>query len=134
MDIKINYCSVWNYEPRAAGLADAIKKEIGISSELIPGSNGVYDVIMDEKIIFSKNQTKRFPDNDEIIALIQNPDTKQWLKTKKGYLFWKQPFLEKEKKMKKLIFVMWTINKAIDVPTSFLITIKSLTFRFYLIF
>jgi len=49
---------------------------MGISSELIPGSNGVYDVIMDEKIIFSKHQTKRFPDNDEIITLIQNPDTK----------------------------------------------------------
>jgi hypothetical protein len=31
---------------------------------------------MDEKIIFSKHQAKRFPDNDEIIALIQNPDTK----------------------------------------------------------
>jgi len=134
MDIKINYCSVWNYEPRAAGLADAIKKEMGISSELIPGSNGVYDVIMDEKIIFSKHQTKRFPDNDEIITLIQNPDTKTWLKTKKGCLFWKQPFLEKEKKMKKLIFVMWTINKAIDVPASFLLTIKSINFRFYLIF
>ncbi|MBT3387142.1 MAG: hypothetical protein HN417_04340 [Desulfobacula sp.] len=57
-------------------MADALKKEIGISSELIPGSNGVYDVIMDEKIIFSKHQAKRFPDNDEIIALIQNPDTK----------------------------------------------------------
>ena len=138
MDIKINYCSVWNYEPRAAGLADALKKEIGISSELIPGSNGVYDVIMDEKIIYSKNRTKRFPDNDEIIALIQNLDTKPWLKamikTKKGCLFWKQPFLKKEKKMKKLIFAMWTINKAIGMPTSFFITIKSLSFRIYLVF
>ena len=33
-------------------------------------------------------------------------------KTKKGCLFWKQPFLEKEKKMKKLIFVMLIINKS----------------------
>jgi len=72
MDIKINYCSVWNYEPRAAGLADIIKKEFGISPELIPGSNGVYEVIVDGKIVFSKYQTKKFPKNDEIIALIQN--------------------------------------------------------------
>ena len=72
MDIKINYCSVWNYEPRAAGLADIIKKEFGISPELIPGSNGVYEVIVDGKIVFSKSQTKRFLENDEIIALIQN--------------------------------------------------------------
>ncbi|MBL6995672.1 MAG: Rdx family protein [Desulfobacula sp.] len=45
---------------------------MGISPELIPGSNGVYEVIVDGKIVFSKYQTKRFPDNDEIIALIQN--------------------------------------------------------------
>lgn len=71
MDIKINYCTVWNYEPRAAGLADRIKKEFGINPELIPGSNGIYDIIVDEKTIFSKHQTKRFPDNDEIIKLIK---------------------------------------------------------------
>jgi selT/selW/selH-like putative selenoprotein len=44
---------------------------LGISPELIAGSNGVYDVILDEKLIFSKHQTKRFPDNDEIIKLIK---------------------------------------------------------------
>lgn len=71
MDIKINYCAVWNYEPRAAGLADIIKKEFGITPKLIPGSKGIYDIIVDEKTIFSKHQTKRFPDNDEIIKLIK---------------------------------------------------------------
>ena len=71
MDIKINYCSVWNYEPRAAGLADIIKKEFGVSPKLIPGSNGIYDIIVDEKTIFSKHQAKRFPDNDEIIELMK---------------------------------------------------------------
>jgi len=70
MDIKINYCTVWNYQPRAAGLAEAIQKEFGISPELIPGANGVYDVILDQKTIFSN--AKRFPDNDEIIALIRS--------------------------------------------------------------
>jgi len=71
MDIKINYCSVWNYEPRAAGLADIIKKKLGISPELVPGSKGIYDIIVDQKTIFSKHQSKRFPDNDEIIKLIK---------------------------------------------------------------
>jgi len=71
MDIKINYCSVWNYKPRAASLAETIKKEFGISPELVPGSKGVYDIILDKKTIFSKHQAKRFPDNDEIIALIK---------------------------------------------------------------
>ncbi|MCD4718278.1 MAG: Rdx family protein [Desulfobacula sp.] len=48
-----------------------IKKEFGISPQLIPGSKGIYDIIVDEKTIFSKHQTKRFPDNDEIIKLIK---------------------------------------------------------------
>ncbi|MCP3871965.1 MAG: hypothetical protein GY699_02275 [Desulfobacteraceae bacterium] len=53
-------------------MAEAIKKEFGISSELIPGSNGVYDIIIDKKTIFSKHEVNRFPDNDEIIALIKS--------------------------------------------------------------
>ena len=72
MKIKINYCSVWNYEPRAARLAEKIKKETSITPQLISGSNGVYDIIVDDKTIFSKHQSNRFPDNDEVIKLI-NP-------------------------------------------------------------
>ncbi|MBT3178437.1 MAG: hypothetical protein HOK24_15055 [Desulfobacula sp.] len=53
-------------------MADTLKKEFGIISELIVGSNGVYEVIMDGKTIFSKNQAKRFPDDDEIINLIHS--------------------------------------------------------------
>ena len=72
MDIKIKYCSVWNYKPRAAGLAETLKKELGASAQLIPGSNGVYDVIIDDKTIFSKHQSNRFPENDEIISLLRS--------------------------------------------------------------
>ncbi|MBU8849090.1 MAG: Rdx family protein [Desulfobacterales bacterium] len=52
-------------------MADIIKKEFGITPELIPGANGIYDIIVDKKTIFSKHQTKKFPDNDEIIKLIK---------------------------------------------------------------
>ncbi|MCK5837574.1 MAG: Rdx family protein [Desulfobacula sp.] len=44
---------------------------MGISPELIAGSKGVYDILLDERLIFSKHQAKRFPDNDEIIKLIK---------------------------------------------------------------
>ena len=71
MDIKINYCSVWNYKPRAAGLADNIKEKFGTSPELIAGSNGVYDIIVDGKTIFSKHKTNRFPDNNEILEMLK---------------------------------------------------------------
>jgi len=48
-----------------------IKKEFGITPKLIPGSEGIYDIIVDEKTIYSKYQTKRFPDNNDIIKLIK---------------------------------------------------------------
>ena len=71
MEIQINYCSVWNYEPRAVGLAEKIRDELGITAQVIPGSKGVYDIVVDGNIIYSKHQTKQFPDNDEIIKLIK---------------------------------------------------------------
>ncbi|MBU1340351.1 MAG: Rdx family protein [Proteobacteria bacterium] len=52
-------------------MAETIKENFGISPELVPGSKGIYDIIVDQKIIFSKHQAKRFPDNDEIIELIK---------------------------------------------------------------
>ena len=40
----------------------------GVEAELVPGSNGVFDVVVDGKLIYSKHQTGRFPDPDEILA------------------------------------------------------------------
>ena len=39
--------------------------------KLIPGSEGIYDIIVDKKTIYSKHLTKRFPDNNDIIKLIK---------------------------------------------------------------
>jgi hypothetical protein len=38
---------------------------------LIAGSNGVYDIIVEGDTIYSKHETKKFPDNDEIIKSIK---------------------------------------------------------------
>jgi selenoprotein W-related protein len=35
---------------------------------LIEGSGGVFDVKVDDKLIYSKFQTGRFPEHDEILA------------------------------------------------------------------
>jgi len=37
---------------------------------LIAGSNGVYDITVDGREIFSKHKSRRFPDNDEIVRLL----------------------------------------------------------------
>ncbi|RMF75248.1 MAG: selenoprotein, partial [Planctomycetota bacterium] len=50
--------------PRAASLADEIKKAHGVEPELIEGKGGVFDVVVDGKLIFSKHETGRFPEPD----------------------------------------------------------------------
>ena len=45
-----------------------IKEALGVEAELIKGDNGVFDVVVDGELIYSKQQTGRFPDPDEILA------------------------------------------------------------------
>jgi selenoprotein W-related protein len=52
-------------------LAAAISNELGFESELVKGENGIFDVEVDNKIIFSKKQAGRFPDKKEIIKLLR---------------------------------------------------------------
>ncbi|MCX5716729.1 MAG: Rdx family protein [Nitrospirae bacterium] len=49
-----------------------MEKELGINSALFKGSNGIFDVNVDGKIIYSKYQTGKFPEENELIALIKN--------------------------------------------------------------
>ena len=51
-------------------MAAAIQGETGVEVELIPGGNGIFDVVVDSKRIFSKFEVDRFPDNDEILSLL----------------------------------------------------------------
>jgi selenoprotein W-related protein len=52
-------------------LAASIKQAFAEKSELIEGSHGVFDVKLDGELIYSKDETGRFPENEEIIDLIQ---------------------------------------------------------------
>ncbi len=71
MDIKIHYCTTWNYKPRATSLVDELKHEFGTEAELVPGSNGVFDVVVDGEKIFSKFEARRFPNPGEVIDKIK---------------------------------------------------------------
>ena len=66
MEIDIHYCTEWNYEPHAASLAEELQTAIGMKANLIPGSKGVFDVIVDGKLVFSKYKTGRFPRQGEV--------------------------------------------------------------------
>lgn len=50
----------------------AIQKAHGkaVTAELIPGSGGIFDVVLDGEKIFSKFQTGRFPTHEEILAQV----------------------------------------------------------------
>jgi selT/selW/selH-like putative selenoprotein len=43
----------------------------GIPARDIPGAKGQFDVLQDGELVFSKHQTGRFPENDEILAALQ---------------------------------------------------------------
>jgi len=52
-------------------LGDELKKNFGAEIELIAGANGIFDISVDGRMIFSKSEQGRFPLNEEIINLIQ---------------------------------------------------------------
>jgi predicted Rdx family selenoprotein len=41
-----------------------------VETELIKGANGIFDVIRDGDLIFSKHKAGRFPENDEILKML----------------------------------------------------------------
>lgn len=51
-------------------MAATINDKLQIESELIKGDNGVFDVVVDGKLIFSKDEEGRFPEEREILALL----------------------------------------------------------------
>ena len=52
-------------------MAAAIKDELGFDSELIPGESGVFDVDADGRLIFSKDEAGRFPEDEEVLSALR---------------------------------------------------------------
>jgi selenoprotein W-related protein len=52
-------------------LADELKKAHGVTSKLIAGSGGVFEVTANGKMVFSKKETGRFPEPGEIAGMLQ---------------------------------------------------------------
>ena len=43
----------------------------GFDARAIPGSKGQFDVLADERLVYSKHESGRFPDDGEVLALLQ---------------------------------------------------------------
>jgi selT/selW/selH-like putative selenoprotein len=52
-------------------LAAELKKQVHIDPELIEGTNGIFDVVADGAMIFSKHQEGRFPEHQEIVQALR---------------------------------------------------------------
>jgi len=53
-------------------LAAEIKKQLGVDSQLVRGSGGIFDVHVDNKKIFSKKTEGRFPTEKEIVDQLRS--------------------------------------------------------------
>ena len=79
MKISIEYCVVWNYEPRARSLRDDLIKEFQgrfdkFGVEPIQSSGGVFEVMVNDNLeVFSKKRVGRFPNSSyEVIKTIND--------------------------------------------------------------
>ena len=72
MKVTIEYCAVWNYLPKASSLEAKLKQTFqGIDVQLISSGGGVFEVTLNDRLIFSKRSLNRFPDDGEIEKLIE---------------------------------------------------------------
>ena len=68
MELSIEYCSAWNYLPQASSLESEIKQEFpNTEITLIPSGGGVFEIVLDGQLIFSKKALNRFPEEGEIV-------------------------------------------------------------------
>lgn len=72
--ISIEYCTSWGYLGRAVALAQSILNEHKNSLDMvniIPSSGGIFEVKFDDKLVFSKKELNRFPNDNEVEELIR---------------------------------------------------------------
>ena len=79
MDISIEYCMEWNYEPRALSLRDDLVESFQdrfdeFNVELIESGGGVFEIMVNNHLqVFSKKQVGRFPNSSyEVIKTIND--------------------------------------------------------------
>jgi selT/selW/selH-like putative selenoprotein len=53
-------------------LAAELKESFDVESTLFPEGKGIFDVLLDSKLIYSKYETQRFPEPNEVTGIINN--------------------------------------------------------------
>ena len=72
MQVNIIYCNQWAYRPKASRAEEEIRKVYKDANiVLVPGFGGVFDIEVDEEVIFSKKKEERFPIEGELVKRIK---------------------------------------------------------------
>lgn len=53
-------------------LAAFLKQRLGVDSELVRGSGGIFDVAVDGDIVFSKHQEGDFPEHELVLQRLES--------------------------------------------------------------
>ena len=73
MKISIEYCAMWNYLPKASSLEVELKNNFPQANiSLISSGGGVFEISLNDNLIFSKKALNRFPDDGEIKKLVMD--------------------------------------------------------------
>jgi len=68
-EVTIIYCRPCGYEKRAKEVAAALRRQLGLDADLVPGKGGVFQVKLGERIVASRSKG-HFPDGDDIVAAV----------------------------------------------------------------
>ncbi len=52
-------------------MAENIKKALGVDVQLIKSGGGVFEIMADQRLIFSKKKENRFPESGEILKSLK---------------------------------------------------------------
>ncbi len=55
-------------------MAAELKESFSVQSDLLASSGGVFEITVDERLVFSKKSLERFPDDGEVVRLIRGSD------------------------------------------------------------
>lgn len=71
MNIEIHYCAQWDYKPNAVSLAAELEDNLSLTAELFPEGQGIFDVVFNGQIVYSKYDEHRFPNAGEVTEIIR---------------------------------------------------------------
>ena len=69
MKIHVEFCVKWNYEPefeRVSNTIQSLRPDAKIRSNENGHRTGAFEVAINDRIVFSKFETSRFPSDKEI--------------------------------------------------------------------